>query len=464
MNKLLKTSLGGLLLALSLISLQAFADYTAYKVSNGSYFRTGATPQLACQAFFEDYAGRDYISASFPNCIGTHPNDGTWTVPMISFTSSGSCPSPLVDDGFGNCIEEITCPDSGTLVENYQYPIPSSGSSVIDIDGCGYTMSDITICYKWEGEYVCSGNAKATGEQSPSGSPPASDIGRPDSPVLDDTVSTSETEVEPTVVSTLPDSTVVTTEEKTVTNTDKAGTIVDNGDSTITITNSDGTVSTYSENKVTTVYPDGSVTEQITKDTTVSTPDKQKDTIKKIDGTVITNITSGDTINHNEVVINNYNSGGKLVSSDKTSTGSGESGDEGDSEKEGNCGAPGQPICEVKIKDTSADYADQTAKLNQIASDEQALHDEQVEDLKDGENDYGASEIDNFSVDSWVDKYTPFPTSTTCTGDISTSIFGKPFVLSPCVKLQPLRDILAWVFFILTIFTVIRITLDRKII
>jgi len=446
-NKLLKTSLGGLLLALSLISTSVFS---ASPPSNslGSCLSYG--PALSNVTPDECLASR----------TGGSPQSWHQKIGDIWYFWSGYD----YNNGTYSITGTVACPDAGTVKEGYQYPAPSSGVSYVDIDGCSYTMSDITICYIWEGDLLCSGDVTSTGNDSPPDTPPVSQVSAPTNPVVDDTDSTSETEVSPPVVSTLPDSTVVTTEEKTVTNTDKAGTIVDNGDSTITITDSDGTVSTYSENKVTTVHPDGTITEQITKDTTVSTPDKQKDTINKSDGTVINNITNGDTINHNEVVINNYDADGKLVSTGKVSTGSGESGDEGDSEKEGNCGAPGQPSCEVTIKDTSSDYADQTAKLNQIASDEQALHDEQVEDLKDGENDYGASDIDNFSVDSWIDKYTPFPTSTTCTGDISTSIFGKPFVLSPCVKLQPLRDILAWVFFILTIFTVIRITLDRKII
>lgn len=151
------------------ISFQAYADYTAYRVSNGSYQRTGATPELACQAFFADYAGRDYISASFPTCTGTHPFDGTWNVPMTSYTASGNCPLPLVDDGNGNCIIGSQC-SAGETTQTYHTltqldndPPPPT----VNIDGCTYFSTAVTGCGVYDdGTRGCYYNWEATGDSS----------------------------------------------------------------------------------------------------------------------------------------------------------------------------------------------------------------------------------------------------------------------------------------------------------
>lgn len=63
--------------------------------------------------------------------------------------------------------------------------------------------------------------------------------------------------------------------------------------------------------------------------------------------------------------------------------------------------------------------------------------------------------FDSLSLTAITDWLPTLPSSS-CSGAISTTIFGRSFVLDPCTKLQPLRDILAWVFSILAALSVIK--------
>lgn len=56
----------------------------------------------------------------------------------------------------------------------------------------------------------------------------------------------------------------------------------------------------------------------------------------------------------------------------------------------------------------------------------------------------------------WVSSMLPL--SNNCVGSINQTIFGKAFVFAPCEKLQPLRDVLAWVFALLAVFDILKIT------
>jgi len=42
-----------------------------------------------------------------------------------------------------------------------------------------------------------------------------------------------------------------------------------------------------------------------------------------------------------------------------------------------------------------------------------------------------------------------FPSHTECTGSVDLSVFGRQILFEPCEKLAPLRDVLAWVFYVL---------------
>ncbi|MDD2661354.1 MAG: hypothetical protein PHY54_17015 [Methylococcales bacterium] len=56
----------------------------------------------------------------------------------------------------------------------------------------------------------------------------------------------------------------------------------------------------------------------------------------------------------------------------------------------------------------------------------------------------------------WVSSM--LPSSTNCAGSINQTVFGKQFIFAPCEKLQPLRDVLAWVFALLAILDILKIT------
>ena len=49
------------------------------------------------------------------------------------------------------------------------------------------------------------------------------------------------------------------------------------------------------------------------------------------------------------------------------------------------------------------------------------------------------------------------PENVSCSYEIHTTIFGRPFDMSPCARLQPLRSILAWVFGFMTLYACFRI-------
>lgn len=343
-------------------------------------------------------------------------------------------------------------------------------------NGCAYEMTSTDDC--WElttGEKGC--NVTFTQSEIPTSDMPDGGSNLPtDSEAVpakeesegekDTTETTSETTIttEPTITN--PDGSTVDSTTKTTTKVDGSGTTITTGDNTITITDSDGTVTTYSENKTTVTHPDGSVTETISKDTAVKTPNKESTVVTKQPPSTVTNNVSGDTITYNESTTNHYDSSGNLTSSETESSGdSNHDGDEGDSDEEGNCGAPGQPVCEVVLKDTSSDFSAESEKVSQSVSELDAARQKVLDELNDTDEDYGLSAIDGFSVDAIVSRFLPLPTSVSCNGintsfSVSSGSYG--FNFEPCDQLEPLREVLAWVFFILTVFAVVNIMLGRK--
>lgn len=162
-----------------------------------------------------------------------------------------------------------------------------------------------------------------------------------------------------------------------------------------------------------------------------------------------------------EITTTNKDAGGNVTSQNTTKSGN-TSGSQnvGTKDLSGNC-SPGEE-CTVKIDESGIDLKDNQSKIDKAEAGLKAEYDKAVSDLADdGDQDYGLSNVTNFSADYFISRYLTFPTGA-CSGSINTTIFGRPFIIEPCDKLQPLRDVLAWVFFILSFFACMKILLSTR--
>lgn len=357
MFSLLKISSRGLFLALFLITSVSQAS-ALYK--SRDFPDLFPDPIAACDRGDPNNNYHSYFfdvlptSSSSQYCKGTRYSNGLiQNVGLVDYVE-GQCPTSYIDDGSGNCIQQAQCPAQGAQLLGYQHDLITSESTTIDVDGCQYQTTGVSACYKINDAWRCSSDLTATGLESPPESLPAEFIPPPQNPVVNDVSDSTDVTVQPVQTETLPDGTVITTETTTTTETKNAGRAVDNGDNSITITDSDGTTTVFTENKVTTTHPDGTKTEVITKDTAINTGGKNIQSINKSTGTVTNNNTNSTTINNNQIITNNYAADGSLISSATVGSGTstGSSGT-GDSDVPGNCGAPGQPACEVSISGES---------------------------------------------------------------------------------------------------------------
>lgn len=411
---------------------------------------------------------------------------GYWTSNGgASFTiTQGQCPSGYEENAQGFCevVEQPQCPkgqfDYGNGCENicvagnqvdanYQCSLLAETHLVATGDGgsCQFVFSSFSTNDWFNGDPNnpnCLSTYTSTGVYLPDTLPSLEPV-EIDSPLpLDSRSSSSETIIDTSEPVTNPDGSISQTETKTTTKVTDNGSNVIVGDNTITIKDSDGTTTVYSENKTTVTHPDGSITETINQDTNTNTSSVNHTVITKNPPSVTNFTNEGSTTYYNQTVVNQYDSNGNLTSSTTTQNGSGTSGDGGDSEKEGNCGAPGQPVCQVELSDNSDEYSDQYTRISQQESELADIRQKVVDELSDTSEDYGLSTITDFSVESLVSNLLPLPSSYTCNGITTTFLDGKVFELEPCEDLQPLREVLAWVFFIFTLFAVNNVLLGRK--
>jgi len=88
---------------------------------------------------------------------------------------SGTCPSPLVDDGNGNCIDpppECTKGETTRSYHTFAELDSSPPDPTVNIDGCEYFSTNVEDCGIYDnGEKACYYAWEATGEPAPSGEP-----------------------------------------------------------------------------------------------------------------------------------------------------------------------------------------------------------------------------------------------------------------------------------------------------
>lgn len=145
-----------------------------------------------------------------------------------------------------------------------------------------------------------------------------------------------------------PDGSTTQTTQETTTNTTGSGTEVWYDDQYIYYRDSSGTTTVYDRTKTTTTNADGSSTEVVDTSRTTQTPSSGTTTINQGSGAVTQSSNGSSTTYYdNSTTVNNYDSSGNLT--DSTTTSDSGTADEGDPEEQGNCGAPGQPACEITI-------------------------------------------------------------------------------------------------------------------
>jgi len=447
----------------ALLLLASSFSYAANLYSWWSTAPMSASPQAAC-SLWATSGGRNYSDEYTTQtndvewlCIATIPESNETTTQQRIFTYYDECPEGFEDDGSGQCVEDANCPDAGADSATFTTEKDASDMSFINYKGCWYEYNNSDgkfNCWISGGETYCTGTYTSSSLGAVTDG--TSDIVESTFPDYTDstdsreTTSDSFTDVSDPVI--LADGTVTDTETTTQTTNSDSGTLIEDGDNSVVVTESDGTTSTNTNTTTTVTNPDGSSTVSDTTSNTVTSPNTSRSVINKGSGS-ITNSEGSSTIvqDGNTTTIKSYDSSGNLVSSATTSEGTGEGTGTDDETKEGNCGAPGQPPCAVTLEDTSEEYASEFQELADAQAELDASRDSVIDTFTDDIDD-SFDLISDLNPVTFINKYFNLGLPSTCTGSISTTIFEHAFVLEPCEKLQPMRDILSWSWFILTLF------------
>ncbi|PHS69864.1 MAG: hypothetical protein COB22_08645 [Cycloclasticus sp.] len=480
--------------AFLLLCVLAFFSSITYSKHTGRIDFPGAgvyqTVQIAMDKCNLDHVGW------LGGCSGAGNNvewfDGAGVVWAIYYVQL-NCPTGQEFDASGQCVvssekTDEECQAKTDTYTNFDVIIGGPNAippSVVEYEGCYFTadVGDNFIplnpyvrdCYLslFQQGMVCVYSYSGYGSSSnppPATSTPEIVIELQESPpvVSGDEVDggnvDKDTTILPTVV--VEDSPLVgdttTTESKTDTTiVESEKTKSDNPDN-FKFSESSSDVITATESKVTVTNADGSTTTTTTTTFTQNGSSFDVVTVDKKTGEIIESSKPAEPKSGSTTNVVTKDSLGSITSETTNNTGTGGSGISGKDqlEQEGNC-SPGQE-CVVTINEEGIDV-EQNART--IAEAEAKLASERSdasnEFSDDGESDYGISNVSNFSADYFINRYLIFPASV-CSGSINTTIFGHAFVIEPCDKLQPLRDVLAWVFFIITFFTCIKILLSTK--
>lgn len=288
----------------------------------------------------------------------------------------GSCPSGMTDpDGDGQCTLAPTCVAGSDTIQSFVRL--GQPRSFVSSNGCQYEWSGFedNSCGFYQDGTLEGCNMTFTQTDNPAD--PADELaedhpaqtGTPETTKSSDTGQTTYTE-DPTVTN--PDGSTTQTTTETTTSTAGSGAQMWNDDDYVYFRDSTGTTTVYERQKTTTTNTDGSVDETVTTTKSTQTPSTTTTTINKNTGNVTTTTNNYSTTNNTTTVTNNYyDSNGNLTGSDSTTTGGTETENEGDENKEGNCGAPGQPKCEISLEgedyltDPSGQFTEPTAVLDE---------------------------------------------------------------------------------------------------
>lgn len=498
-----------LLLTFGLLLVSNSSFSSIYYGWNGQVF--GPTPQATCQLHADQFTGEQatcenlhprpfYDNNYLFDVWRNYPSRSQAEGDQVIYPIEGACPASYIDDGSGNCIIPQSCPSGQVNIGSESVPncvdicvsgqtstvitaLSSIPNEIITSSGCSalydsstklncklsdpvyctvtYTESDI-----FHEDNPCTGSSllncyTVVYGDSNTATPQVADTGTP----IPNPETTETKTVAPTITAPIDDGTSTTNSETNTKTSDIGTTIKQIGDTVVRVDASGTIIEIISQLTVNT-YTDGTST-SIEQNTVNSSPSNNSNTTYNVvDNTITTtSTTSGPSGTKTTSITNHYDSAGKLISQDSQTSGtglvSGTGTGQDDETKEGNCGAPGQPVCDVKLVDTSDEYVSTMQKIqdamDKIDSDNKAITDNFTQNVDDA--------FDNLTVlnpANFLSKYFGFSMPSSCTGSINTTVFDRAFVVDPCEKLQPLRDILAWTFFVLTLMLSTKILFSRS--
>jgi len=479
----LKVSVWGSLAALLLISFSSYSS-TLYKYGS-TYYPSG---EVACDTI-EQTADPSGCNGGVCNYTFT-PNECKYYDSTLTLRTganltllNGDCSlitsDSYIDDGTGTCIMGSICNQGQTEVlevrlDSNKTTVNISDGSIFPIvnEGCVYTLTDPFVndsCVAFDNPdnpngpptFVCTSSYTQTGESY------TGDLNETIQAVnsvdftehVEQPASSSQTPSPPTT-DILPDGTTVTTEAINKTIEGASSTDISETETDIVVTHKTGSETVTNETTVTTENPDNTVVVSKETQNTYTPPEITNLNIDKNTGKGTSSTSQSSPQNSGSTVTSTFDANGNHTGT--TTTGAGDGTGTDDSTKEGNCGAPGQPPCDVTIEDTTEDS--HTQGFKDTEAELKAKRDGVLAELANHNEDFGLGGVSEFSSSNFITNYLPLPNVTTCSGEINTTIFGYSFILAPCDDLAPLREILAWVFFVLTVFSVINITLGRKIV
>jgi hypothetical protein len=361
--------------------------------------------------------------------------------------------------------------------------IGGGAPSSLCLDKCNYVFdptSKVDTCYldsSFGSTFTsCDYNMKSDGTSCPTSDTEVSpaEKNRPQT----DKTSSNSVEKSPPVQIVNPDGTVTTTEEETVVDVQNDGTEVSTDEVDIKVDHGGKIIKTEKTTTVTTPKPDGTTEEVTTIDTLYEREERTEVKVTRDDGTVV--ITVIEPLDDGSVITITKTikpDGTVDITSTIDSTGTGEDGGTGTGFQE-----DGESLDLSKIEDNTLRTANNTDDIKKstegLCLDGECTVDIRDDDapgqLQDGKDSLKSQKEEESSlaigiigghldplisapfraVSAW---FPSIPISS-CSGGINTTIFGHAFVLNPCDKLQILRDVLAWVFYILTAISIFYIT------
>ena len=363
MNPVIRYALAALLLLGSTLSNAAYL----WDDNNHRGVHTHATAEEAGQhgspISGREYCGLQYTSPTFAYIKTLYTPTQSCTSSGVQVTASDNgdpCPSGYQENQQGFCEPAPQC-IAGSKNIFVRYSFTEMQGDTFDTDqaliqngGCLYDSISVEECGVYpDGTKACLYEYTQT-DQAASGTESQpdeyTDGQAPQQSHSDDGGSTTYTQ-DPTITN--PDGSTTQTTNETTTNTAGSGTEVWNDSEHIYVRDSTGTTTIYDRQKTTTTNTDGSVDEHTTTTKTTETPATSTISVNKNNGNVTnSNNSTSTTYNQTTTTNNYYDSEGNLTGSDSTTEGGTEP--EGNEDKPGNCGAPDQPDCQVKLQGEDA--------------------------------------------------------------------------------------------------------------
>lgn len=500
MNPVIKYVLTALLLLGSNLSIAGTHDYGRWNHQVEGSTTDLSNPWKACTTYHKSSSGNygwyttqhsgtqgqaghrlwcNYYDLD--NGVVTHYTNRSYiTFGIVSSNVAPSCPAGTEYDGTATpkgCYTAVTCTAGENPVTSRfsEEQIKNGEAELTQHNGCIYEYSGPIDCRVGVDEQTyCDMEYRQTGDKAttqPESIPlnPAGELD-PLPPTTDTRQTTSETETTSQTSETAPDGTVTDTTEQQTTETKNQGTVIWNEGNKTFVQTSDGALTVYETTNQTVTYPDGSSDVITTTNWTYTAPNVSTTEFNQQPPSYnSTTGKKGQDKSGSETTTQNYDAQGNKTGQTTTSTGPDAVDNDGEEctgpdceQGEDPCGIEGYPACTVTVEDTSDDFPDELLAIETSKTELEQARQQVVDDLGNQSEDYGLSTITNFNVQTLVTNLLPLPQGVACSGISTTFLDAKVFTFEPCEDLIPLREVLAWVFFILTLYAVINIMLGRR--